>query len=274
MTHSKPTAEELQANIDKTLQDIEKADATPSTPAPETQPEPSKPDIEVVPSTPDEPVTPEPEKKPEVEPEPVQDENYWKNRYTESTREAQVLASQNKRKDEVISQADVLPEPTDEDLKVEAVKQGFSYDDMSEVEKSLFKTSIHTRRKLEKITEVTKEGKDIEEWHGKVDAFIGDPKTLIKYELLEGKTEEFKQFASRPSRRGADFNDLVSAFLFEAEKSKPIHKGKMFETGSGGPNTTRKPKEEKMTADQGRLLMKTNYKAYIEALKAGKIANE
>lgn len=274
MTHTKPTPEELQANIDRAQEELAKLETKEEVETEEQTEEipPSQPAEEVPKDVPVEDI-PE-EKAPDGEEERQEVTEDYKKRYTESTREAQILYAQNKKKEEAIQAAADLPEPTETDLKIEAIKQGFQFDDMTDIEKALFRQSVHANKKLEKITTITQEGKDVIEWNKKVDDFIEDPKTLIKYTDLEGKTEEFKQFASRATRRGLDFNDLISAFLYETEKARPKHKGKMFETGTGGPNDKPKPKDDTISAMEGRKLMKTNYKLYTQKLKEGKIRNE
>jgi hypothetical protein len=52
---------------------------------------------------------------------------------------------------------------------------------------------------------------------------------------------------------------------------KPKNKGKMFETGSGGPNERVKPKGDKISLAEARTLMKNDYKKYKEFLISGKI---
>ena len=112
----------------------------------------------------------------------------------------------------------------------------------------------------------------MEAWQNKVEEFIGDPKSLVDYPELEGKQEEFKFFATKPTRSGVEFETLVSAFAHDFEKSKPVAKrAAMFESGSGGPNDKPKPKTDKLTVDEGRQLMKTDYKKWKELLLANKI---
>ena len=87
---------------------------------------------------------------------------------------------------------------------------------------------------------------------------------------LEGKVEDFKLFASKPTRRGVDFEDLIPAFLYNESKNKVApKKGQMFEQGTGG-NSKPKPKGDKISTEEGRLLMNTDYNKFKELLKAGK----
>jgi hypothetical protein len=67
------------------------------------------------------------------------------------------------------------------------------------------------------------------------------------------------------------FNILVSAFLHEQTKGKIPNKGKMFETGSGGPNTKPTPTSNKITLEEARKLREVDYVKYKEYLQAGMI---
>lgn len=261
MNHTKPTKEELQENIDKAAKELEVLKDKPEL-EPEPEPKPSEP-------APEPETQPELEDKPETkkEPEPQPEVDY-KKKFVESTREAQVLHAKNKKINEVIETATNLPDPTEEELK----KEFSDWDVMTDTEKRLAKDNLKSTRRFAMLEEVTRESKDIESWNTKVDAFIDDPKTLVDNPELEGKLEDFKLFASKPTRRGVDFSDLVNAFNGEeAKKTKPKNKGAMFETGTGGPNGKDKPKSDKISIEQARILRQTDYKKYLDYLRAGKI---
>jgi hypothetical protein len=55
------------------------------------------------------------------------------------------------------------------------------------------------------------------------------------------------------------------------KSTKPKNKGKMFEVGSGGPNSKVKPLSDKISIDEAAKLMRTDYKKYKQLLLAGKI---
>jgi len=253
--HTKPTQEELEANAQKALEEAEKMKEVEK---PEEEPE------EVIEETKSDTENPPPAV-------PSQEDIDYKKKFTESSREAQILHAKNKQINEAIEKAKSIPEPTEEEL----MKEYEDWDVLSDTERKLAKSSLMASRRFDYLDDVTKESKDIEAWNGKVDSFISDPKTLIDNPDLEGKEEDFKYFAGKPSRRGVDFPDLVSAFLYSNNKAKaPPQKGKMFETGSGGTNEKPKNDTGKITIDQARSLRNTNYAKYKEYLKAGKIENE
>ena len=195
----------------------------------------------------------------------------YKKKFTESTREAQVLASKNKKVAEAIEKASELPEPTDDEL---AKEHSADWETMSDLEKRLAKESLMNRRRFEAINEATRAFKDIDAWTGKVDEYLTDPKTLVTHSELEGREEEFKVFVTKPSRRGVDFDDLVSAFLYEFKKNAPApKKGKMFEPGSGGPNDKGK-KSDMLSLEEGRALRKSDYNEWKRQNAAGKIQSD
>lgn len=252
--HHKPTKEELEAGIKASQEKLEKLE----TPKKEPKPEP----------TPSEPV---PESKEESKEEPKEPQDDYKKKFSESTREAQVLHAKNKKVNEAIDRAVALPEPTEEELKAEYA----NWDELDEFAQKMARDVVSSKKKMEVLAEATKEFKDIDAWNEKVDKFVDDPKVLVKHPELDGKEEEFKVFATKATRRGVDFEDLVSAFAYDISKqTKPKQKGQMFETGSGGPNEKPKPHDDTISPEEGRKLRTTDYKKWKEMLTAGKIRNE
>ena len=86
--------------------------------------------------------------------------------------------------------------------------------------------------------------------------------------------EEFKVFASKKTRRGVNFDTLVSAFLYDSASSQPKNKGAMFPKGTGGDNKKTTVNDGTISLADGELLRKTNYPKYKEMLLSGKIRNE
>ncbi len=275
VNHVKPTSEELEANAAKAAEELEamKADSEANKEIETKDPteeivkeeESVKSDEETVAVAKEEEQSKEVEKTEEVE------KNDYKKRFVESTREGQILSAKNKKLADALEKASTLAAPTEDDLKHEYS----NWEEMTDFEKRLATDNLHNSRRFQEIDQVTADFKDLDQWTEKVDTFIDDPKTLISVPELEGKQSEFKVFATKPSRRGVDFDDLVSAFLFSVEKekaSKPSNKGKkMFEVGNGGSKETPKPKSDKISVEQGRQLRETDYPKWKEYLKADKI---
>lgn len=253
--NNKPTAEELKANIESITNELENTPPSAEEPDDVETPEPSKADV-----------TPDDEEEADTsEPSRATDEPDYKKKFTESSREALILHSKNKKINDAIERAQEMAEPTDEEL---AAEYG-DLSEMSELEKRLARENLANKRKFNLLDEVTKESKNIEEWNEKVDAFIDSPQTLVDIPDLEGKQDEFKAFAGKATRRGVDFETLVAAFLHEADKARIKHKGKMLESGNAGADKAEKPK--KLTMEEGRKLRSQNYNLWKQYLSQGKI---
>lgn len=274
----KKSAKELQDAINQSIKDLETT-PPPVVPEPKTElpdPKPSEPaPSELIPSepAPSEPAPSEPAPSPAPSPAPAEppaqpDENNFKKKFVESSREGIVLHSKLNKVTGVIKNAINAPEPTDDEMRVAYP----NWDTMDEDMQSLAKDNLKNKRALSGLIDITKESEEIEAWNKKVDVYADDPKTVVVYPELEGKVEDFKIFASKPTRRGVDMETLVSAFLHDATKNlKPKSKGQMFPTGVNGPKTPVKPKSDKLTVEQGIALKESNYKKYRELLVAGKI---
>jgi len=262
--HHKPTSEELEAAIKKADAEIDAIDNPKEPEAPPVNPEPS-----VKPETP--PVEPKKPVEAPKEKELTQEEIDYKKKFIASTREAQILSAKNKKVMEAFEKAEAIADPTDDDM----TKEYPDWEDMGEFEKKIAKSNLVSTRRFSAISEIAKGFKDLEAWQNKVDEFIGDPKNLVDYPELEGKQEEFKFFATKPTRSGVEFETLVSAFAHDFEKAKPIvKKAAMFEMGSGGPNDKPKPKSDKLTLAEASALRDRDYKKWKEYLLADRIEEE
>ena len=259
MQHTKPTQEELDAQINKSIEEIEtNPEITPKDPTIEEAEEKT----EVV------------DEKEEVEETEVKEDKEEEEktkltkRYQDSSREAQVLYSKNKKMAEAIDKAGEV-QITEDDLK----KEYQDWDMMTDFEKKIARESLSTKASLNAIKEATKEFKDMDAWNKKTDDFMANPETLVKYPDLEGKEEEFKLFASKSTRMGVDFTDLVSAFLFTETKNKIKNKGSMMPTGTAGAEKG-KSSDGKLSVAESRSLRTVDYKKYLDYLKAGKISED
>lgn len=287
LNHVKPTKEELEANINKTLEDVAKLDAEENKKKEEVlaivdenlnkdpEPTPSKAVEE------EEEEVIEPSKSPDLEPVPIPDINLepeptpspdYKKKFGESSLEGQLLNSKNKAMNEAIIKANELPDPTEEEL----TKANPEYDLMTDTEKVMAKELFINKRFRETITEATKPFVDMENWRNKVVEFVEGEANLKKYPNLRGKEEKFMEFAVKESRKGVDFELLMDAFEHHLtlQAPKKENNGQMFPTGTGGPGDKDKPKSDKLTLAQGQILKETDYRKYTEMLKAGKIADE
>lgn len=248
--HKKQSTEEIKAELDNISKEL---DPLPTYKIKEDTEEQEEPEVKTT-------------EEQEESIEEIQEENEYKTKFRESSREALIQQAKNKKINEAIDIADSFPEPTEEDLQ----KAFSDYEDMTETEKGFARETFINKRFREAILKAREETRNIEVWNDKVEKFLDDPKNLADNPELEGKTEAFKKFASKPTRRGLDFEDLIKAFLYDATKSKVTHKGQMFEKGSSG-GTGKDKTDTKLSLEESANLMRTDYKTYKRYLKEGKI---
>jgi len=263
--------EDLKKTIEKLDTEIAEDNPTPpaSDPEPETPPadnDESETEEEPTEDT-DEEEPAAPESK-ETKPAETQEETDFRNLYNQSSKEALALAAKNKKYEQI---SEILA-PPEEELKAEYP----DWDELSETNKKIALDNMWNNKRFAVINEINIQSKDADKWEKQVGDFVTDPKVLAANPELEGKTEEFKTFATKPTRRGVDMEDLVLAFLGDFAKNKAApKKGKMFETGSaGGAARNPKPKDNKISLEDAKKLMDTNYKEYKRQLMAGNIASE
>jgi len=207
--------------------------------------------------------------EPKEEPEPKEEviEQDYKKKFIESSKEAQVLSAKNKKTNQSLKEALKVPLPTEEELSSEYS----DWDVMSDFEKKMAKNDMFNSRRLAKINEIAEENDNISAWNDKVEKYIDDPQVLISNPKLEGKVDEFKLFATKTTRRGVDFEDLVSAFLYEETKTrKPKSKGKMFATGTGG-SSKKSNKDGKISIEDARVLRENDYPKWKQMIAEDKI---
>ena len=271
--HVKPTKAQLEEGMKKSLDDLKtlplagEPPVSPTAPAPPTSPAP------VVPPTPPTPPAgepPTPQVPPVEPPKPPTGETDWERKAKASAREAQILGFKSKEIAEAVDRADAIPAPTPEEL----AKEYPEWEEMTPTEQRLATDSYIGKQKFGIIHTAVSKFKKVDEWNEKVDTFIADPVTLVNFPELEGKLDEFKDFLSKPTRRGLEFEDLLLAFAGDQALKKPApKKGEMFLQGSGGPSEPSKPVDDKIGPDEARVLMKSNYAEYKRLLIAGKIRN-
>lgn len=221
--------------------------------------------------------TEEKETEEEEKPEEKKEEVDYKKKFTESSREAQAIATIKKKQDEELQLAQSIPEPTDEQVRAEVEAQGEDYDSLSVFFKNIAKTNLHNKLKneaVEAILEKQRETKEkIEARKKEVDVYSILPETLKKFPRLEGRQEEFNKYASMPKRLSLDLEDLAKLFLLDLPEPEK-HKGKMFETGNGGKAPEKKKNGGKLSIAEGAALMQKDYALYQQYLMAGKISDD
>lgn len=280
--HVKPTTEELEASAEKALEEVEAMEAEATKETAEEIPEFTEEVVEetteevveeeVSEEEPEDEVVEEVKKQPKEE--PIVDEKVEEKlekttkKLKNSSAESLVLYERNKQMADAIDKASEVSAPTTEDMQ----KEYSDWDIMSDFEKKMATDNEWNKKKLGTISDATSKFKDFEKWQSNVELFLEDPTNLANNPELEGKEDEFRLYALKPTKRGVDFDTLVGSFLYTASKNAPAkNKGAMFEKGTSGSSHKSKPKSDKITVEQARILRKTNYSQYKKYLTAGKI---
>ena len=259
---NRKSKEDIDRSLDK-LDEEAPEEPPKEIPEKEEEPEEDKP-IEEVPEDENlETEEEEPVKPAEVE---TPQEIDYKQKFSESTREAQVLSAKNRKLIDTIEVAANLPDPLEEECKREYP----DWEDLTDFEKQVAKDNLLNKKKFELVHEAVLEAKKVDEWVEKVDKYLEEDGLLEKHPELEGREAEFRSFCLKPTRRGVEFEDLISAFLFNIKPEKQ-HRGSLLETGSGGPKEL-KPKE--LTASEIKRIRETDQKKYRQLIKEGKIKIE
>ncbi|HKQ06129.1 MAG TPA: hypothetical protein VJ464_13420 [Blastocatellia bacterium] len=203
--------------------------------------------------------TPETPQEPANQPqEPNPDEGIdYKAKFSESTRENQILQAKLKERE---SRRELTNQPTETELKAAFP----SWEFMSEIEKDISRRQLISERKADLALAAQQKRDEDEKWNNSLEfAISANPD-------LSGKEREFKEFASKPTHRGAPVEVLVDAFLHKS--STPTSKNtprQVLNTGTGGPKESVKPK--KVSIEESIVIRKTDYKRYKELLDAGLI---
>lgn len=258
---NKPTKEELKAKEQEAIDVAEELEGRQQIPEDEEEVEDEP--IEV--DAPSEEEGAEEEETSEEEAEPSKE--LYKKKFSASSRENQKINAKNRVINKALADAEDVPEPTEEELQDEFK----DWDLMSEVEKTLAKETVISRSWRKVISQAKEQATKIEKWNDSVNEFITDPKTLSDNPQLEGKTDEFVEFATQPTNNSVPFNILVSAFLHDYNAGKKPNKGRMFEKGSGGFNDKPQPKDGKISLEESRKLRETNYNKWKEMNSKGLI---
>lgn len=194
----------------------------------------------------------------------------YKEKFTESTREASALYFKNQKLNKTIEEASLIGEPTIDELKKFAKETGADYDELEEFSQNILKRTYINEKRFEKIQNVAKESKQIDEWSESVDSFIEKSIDNGEYPSLNSLGSDFKKFAMKETRRGVDLNDLVASFLFSSERSLKQSPKKSVLL-SGGNSSAVPSQSSGLNENQVAILRETNPKEYRRMIKSGQI---
>lgn len=191
----------------------------------------------------------------------------YKEKFKASTQEAQVLTAQRNKMTETIEKAASITDVEEAELKSEYP----DWEKMTPIEQKLAKSDLINRKRFSMINDVVMEGKKIDEWGSKVDTFLEDDTQTKDYPGLVGRESEFKNFAMKPTRRGLEMGDLVSAFLYQVPMTQKKQGSLLM---SGRNSADYKPSSSKLSADDAAMLRRKSPREYMEAVKHGKIEDD
>jgi hypothetical protein len=178
----------------------------------------------------------------------------YRTKFGASTTENQIAQDRLKQFE---SQRESNNDPTEAELR--AVFP--SWDIYTDSEKELARGQLHTRRMSESAVRSQKDRDAKEKFDRELEIAIASNPSL------EGKERAFKEFANKPTHRGASTDVLVDAFLHRSGAVTTPRRDPTpgLEPGSGGPKEPAKPKE--LSAGDLKKLRETNYDAYLEYVK-------
>ena len=216
--------------------------------------------------------------KPEIEPEEKEDlgkeggaeetpqgpgksEVNYRKKFSESTTENQILQAKLKAAEEKLGKITSAEIPAEQELK----NLYLDWEIMSEPERKLAEKNLILERRLKKVEQDFGGMKEEKEWNEQVDNFLEKGKILDTYPELDGKEKEFREFANKPTHKGASLDVLAQAFLFREGGEVPsVRRTPVLEPGSGGPKET--PKSKKMTSEELKVLRENDPKKWREII--------
>lgn len=210
---------------------------------------------------------PEKPKTPPAKTEPKPGDVDYEKKFKDSSAEARILALRNKTYEQKIEEAENLPEPTDEECRKE---YGSEWDEKGEMDQKLAKQILRDKRYKEVVRSIHREQKADREYGEKVSAWAVNPETLKQFPELEGNEAAFVEFASKPTRRGLELEDVAVIFKGTRQAKGKAPSGSMFPRPSTS-QTKQQPKPATLDADKMSTVRKVDHKAYQEMIRTGKV---
>lgn len=215
--------------------------------------------------------TPDPV-SPEKQPVKSETDDDREKRYRAQQAEVQIQTEKSKHLVTTITQADELPEPTDNELRDWLKKDNVELEDLSPFEKSMAKQNLLNKKKLSLITDAAQSSQKIDEWANTVDTFIDSTYGKAEYLGLNGHEADFRKYSMQASHRGVEMEVLLPAFLHSLPPAE-TKRGDLFNRGGGGERS-RAQTDVITDATQAQQLRISNPKEYKRLLNTGKIKIE
>jgi hypothetical protein len=204
------------------------------------------------------------DQKPKVKPEETAE--YWKEKFANSTREAQIEFERRKQAEK---ERDELAKPKEitDDLMKEKYPDWDNYDDAV---KATLKNQIKLEQEVTTLKQSQNEYLNERKWDNQIKSFLDENEETEVYSIKD--KDAFKKFCNKADRKGMNLDVLAKAYLFEAkdEDNPAPKKGSMLENGSGqGASKKHTTDKKEYTADDAKRLRQNNPKEYERLVKSG-----
>ena len=196
--------------------------------------------------------------QPIVEPavaKPEETVDFWKQKFSDSSREAQLLVEADKQRQ--AAQQELTKEPTDSDLRTAFPE----WDLMSDTEKRLATRTLGAERIAGNAAQTAQALQAERSWNTSIEL------ALTSNTALQGKEQAFRQYASKPQYKNVPMDVLVGAFLqSQGPAPAPVTTPRPgLEPGNGGPRIPEKPQQ--ISAVDLAALRKSDEKAYMDYVR-------
>jgi len=178
----------------------------------------------------------------------------YEKKFAESTRENQLLRERIAQEER--ARQELTKEPTDSELRTAFPE----WEGLTDFEKRMARAAFNAQRTAANAANATKQMQEEREWSTSIELASSD-------QALQGREQEFRQFASKPQYRNVPMDVLIAAFLQKNGTPQPPRTTPRpgLETGTGGPKTPDKPKT--LDADELKMLRKADEKAYVQYIR-------
>jgi hypothetical protein len=192
--------------------------------------------------------------------DPPADPIDYKEKFSQSTRENQILQAQLDEERRKNARRELTNEPAESELQ--AAFPEWEY--MTDTEKRLARQSFTANKLAADLAREREEQREQNRWNTDLELAIA------KETALRGREQAFKDFANKPTHRGAPTDVLVDAFLRRSPPPAPASAAPQptLEPGNGGPRGPIESKK-KYTAEEIMAIQTAEPKKYRQMLLAG-----
>ena len=199
----------------------------------------------------------EEEEEPKAPKTPEKSPVDWEAKAKASAQEALILKAQIDKAEE---EKNKKVEITEDFLK----EKYPDWEDMTLGEQKAIKKGEELEQEIQEIKNNTNQFNNDRKWQEKVESYITDEMPDM-FPKIVGREEEFKRFATRPTRKGLPLDVIAQSFLYEFPATEK--KRSLFHAPGGEAPA---PKEG-MSPEEAAELMRTRPGEYIRLVRAKKL---